>query len=76
MTESVIFVRLKAHNSCKWWIVEKWDFFALWYLTSFEFMITDCKWFISFIKDSCDGSGLSTSESSKGSHPFIKVLFR
>ena len=22
------------------------------------------------VKDNCDGSGLSTSESSKGSHPF------
>ena len=30
------------------------------------------KYFYIFVKDSCDGSGLSTSESSKGSHPFLK----
>ena len=41
------------------------------HLASFEFMVAGCKsGLYSSVKDSCDGSGLSTSESSKGSHPF------
>ena len=41
------------------------------HLASFEFMIAGCKRDLyDSVKDSCDGSGLSTSESSKGSHPF------
>ena len=47
------------------------------HLASFEFMIAGCKSDLyDSVKDSCDGSGLSTSESSKGSHPFhfIKLV--
>ena len=41
------------------------------HLASFEFMIAGCKSDLyDSEKDSCDGSGLNISESSKGSHPF------
>ena len=41
------------------------------HLASFEFMVAGCKSDLNdSVKDSCDGSGLSTIESSKGSHPF------
>ena len=30
---------------------------------------------LSFLKDSCDGSGLNTSENSKDSHPYISKGF-
>ena len=41
------------------------------HLASFEFMIAGCQSDLNdSVKDSCDGSGLSTIESSKGSHPF------
>ena len=40
-------------------------------IASFEFMVGDCKIDLRrSVKDSCDGSGLSTRESSKSSHPF------
>ena len=40
--------------------------------TGFEFMLAGCEsYFCDSIKDSCDGSGLNTRESSKGSHPFL-----
>ena len=41
------------------------------HLASFEFMIAGCKSDLNdSVKDSCDGSGLTTSESFKSSRPF------
>ena len=52
---------------------DKLTFFEC-HLASFEFMIAALAGCTSDLnesaKDSCDGSGLSTIESSKGSHPF------
>ena len=36
------------------------------------FLLTLLDLVILYTKDSCDGSGLNTSESSKGSHPLVK----
>ena len=47
------------------------DFFSLWLDCCLELFHDNVKIDLVILttKDSCDGSGLNTSESSKGSHP-------